>query len=242
MTVQQIYLRISGIVHGPFTKKQILSGLKSNKIPALAELAKGLDGPWEPLAIVLARSSKPKSAQAVPDKLVEETPASLPEAITETEIAVYDAQPVQFSSCHEQYSIEWFKDKIEFIIGDDIRDGNVSIKMPERHLPGWQARGLERIRVLKAELAMLKKEIGYVVQQVRMHYSNKTTEIGTGTGAILASLFVKRRHLGKANQFERARLKMEKQAALAPYENLKTIIAQISHGLDAKKHELKMGD
>ncbi len=66
--------------------------------------------------------------------------------------------------------------------------------------------------------------------------------VGKGVGAGIAGAFLGRKTVGGFNAIKRHSLRDAKDAALAPYEDLKVTIDRIVHQLDDVKHNIEMSE
>lgn len=137
---------------------------------------------------------------------------------------------------------EDFLVKIEDILGARIgQDGTLSLRCQFNNYEEARAE-LHRVRRSQKELRALKRQINQICKEIRAEYTSKRTMVGKGVGSGLAAGFFGRKAVGSYNALKRDDLRREKDAELAPYEDLKHTVDNIVHNLDEMKHKIEMSD
>ena len=124
-----------------------------------------------------------------------------------------------------------FIDRISSIVGDDVSDGEINLHY------SWnshqQAKALLlRIRTVQKELRLLKQEVTATISAARSEFTTARTAVGKSVGAGIAAGFFGRKTVGRINAARRDDLRRGQLQAVAPYENVKSIIDQILAKLD----------
>lgn len=132
-----------------------------------------------------------------------------------------------------------FINRIGQIVGDDISDGEINLRLSWTNYSDGKAL-LVRMRGMQKELRLLKKEVGAVIAGIKSEHITARTSVGTGLGTGLFGAFFGRKAAGKMNAARRDDLRRSQISAVAPYERVKEIIDQVLHQLDASKGKVEM--
>ncbi len=95
-----------------------------------------------------------------------------------------------------------------------------------------------RIIQIQKELRLVKKDIAITKRSINSAYTSKKTQVGKGAGAALAAGVLGRKTAGKMNVLNRDSVRLEQASAIAPYENVISMIDNLLVQLDRAKIEL----
>jgi hypothetical protein len=79
-----------------------------------------------------------------------------------------------------------------------------------------QAEMLRELKLAKKELALQKREAGEAMRQIRTNARVRSAEVGSGLGILFSN--------SKSRRFSRMAIRLEKEAAVKPHENVRARI------------------
>lgn len=130
---------------------------------------------------------------------------------------------------------EYFQE-IERIVGDDLSDGEVNLRLTWNNYAEGKAH-IDRIRDMQRRLRVLKKGAGAEVSGMKSDFMIQKASVGASLGAGLAGFYLGRRTVGKFNAATRDDLRRKQVQSVAPYENVKRSIDQITYRMDGKSFQ-----
>jgi hypothetical protein len=133
---------------------------------------------------------------------------------------------------------EAYIDRISQIVGDDIRAGDVKLKIAWTNRDEAQA-ALAGVRRMQTDLRRLNREIASTTKGVRSTFTTKKTDIGVGFGAAFAAGLFGRRRMGKVNAVKRDSLRQDQLAITNAYDAVRRVVDSIIAQLDQVKAKIE---
>ncbi len=127
--------------------------------------------------------------------------------------------------------------RINHIVGTNAQQGSPA------NLGSGRGEGraqLLQIRLMQKQLRLLKQELSAAISAIKSEFTTARARIGKGFGAGLVAGFFGRKTMGKANAFERDRLRREQIQAVGPYEHAKKEIDRLLAYFDQVKGHIEL--
>jgi rRNA maturation endonuclease Nob1 len=96
---------------------------------------------------------------------------------------------------------------------------------------------LAKVRAAQKELRQIKRNINMDMKIIRADYSERMATAGAGTSTLMG-LFGQRRAAGQLRADAKRRLRAERDATLAPYDEVKLMIDDLLVQMDSAKLQL----